>query len=374
MRCAKGPERLAIALAIVLAVSAWPRAQAPVNKSTVWLPASAGRLSPAGNVRLKAEITGTARGGFFTGAEELVFVHGQRYAMGTMFDVAAFHPSRSQAERAIEVALAEIVRLDHVLSHFDPESDLSKLMRRGRGVIVDVDPALYDVLNESLEISRRSGGSFDVTVGPLVRVWQAAHEAGRSAPSGDAIARARRCVGYEKVHLVPPDRVQLTSDCVSIDLGGIGKGYAVERARQILRGAGIVHAVVNAGQSSIAAIGHSPDRAGWLVDLGVDGTGLGRIELRDSSISTSRQGRIPLREGEPGYGDIIDPARGRPVESSVTVIVRAASATHADALSTTLLLLPIAEGKRVLEGFPSAAAVWLSATGDVIDRHKDINR
>jgi thiamine biosynthesis lipoprotein len=141
---------------------------------------------------------------------------------------------------------------------------------------------------------------------------------------------------------------------------------------QILQGAGIEHAVVNAGQSSIAAIGHPPDRAGWMVDLGVDGTGLGEIELGDSSISTSRQGRVPLASGDRGYGDIIDPARGRPVESTVTVIVRILSATQADALSTTLLVLPIEEGKRVLEGFPGAAAVWLSATGDVIAMHRDI--
>jgi thiamine biosynthesis lipoprotein len=306
-------------------------------------------------------------------ADSLVFVHAQRYAMGTMFDIVAYHSSRSQAERAIEVALAEILRLDHVLSHFDADSDLSKLVRRGRGGLTDVDPALYDVLNESMEISRRSGGSFDVTVGPLVRVWQAAQAAGRT-PSADAIAKARRCVGYEKVQLVPPDRVQLNSDCVSIDFGGIGKGYAVERAVHILHGAGIRHAVVNAGQSSIAAIGHPPERAGWTVDLGVDGTGLGQIELRDASISTSRQGRVPLQEGERGYGDIIDPAGGKPIESSVTVMVRAPSATHADALSTTLLLLSIPEGKRVLEGFPNASAVWLSASGDVLDNHRDVRR
>ena len=304
-------------------------------------------------------------------ADGPVFIHAQRYAMGTMFDIAAYHPARAQAERAIEAALAEVVRLDHVLSHFDPESDLSRLVRRGRGVLVDVDPALYDVLNESMEISRRSGGSFDVTVGPLVRVWQTAQTGGQT-PSANAIAKARRCVGFEKVQLVPPDRVQLASDCVSIDLGGIGKGYAVERALQILHGAGLEHAVVNAGQSSIAAIGRPPDRDGWLVDLNVDGTGLGRIELQDGAISTSRQGHLPLRDGGVAYGDIIDPARGRPVESSTTVIVRAASATQADALSTTLLLLPIDEGKRVLEGFPRASALWISADGKVLGRHRDV--
>jgi len=301
-------------------------------------------------------------------AEGPLFIHAQRYAMGTMFDIAAYHPARAQAERAIEAALAEVVRLDHVLSHFDPESDLSRLVRRGRGVLVDVDPALYDVLNESREISRRSGGAFDITVGPLVRVWQKAQTGGQT-PSASAIAKARRCVGFEKVQLVPPDRVQLASDCLSIDLGAIGKGYAVEQALRILHGAGLEDAVVNAGQSSIAAIGRPPDREGWLVDLNVDGAGLGRMELQDCAISTSRQGHVPLRAGGLAYGDIIDPARGRPVESSTTVIVRAASATQADALSTTLLLLPIDEGKRVLEGFPRASALWMSADGRVLGRH-----
>ena len=304
-------------------------------------------------------------------ADGLVLVHAQRHAMGTMFDIVAYHASGPKAERAIEVALAEIVRLDHVLSHFDPESDLSKLLRTGRTGFVGVDPALYDVLSQSMEISRRSGGSFDVTIGPLVRLWQNAQASGHP-PSPETIAKAKRCVGYEKVQLMPPDRVHLDSDCVSIDLGAIGKGYAVERAMQILQGAGIEHAVVNAGQSSIAAIGHPPDREGWMVDLGVDGTGLGQIELRDSSISTSRQGRVPMASGDRGYGDIIDPTRGRPIESTVTVIVRILSATQADALSTTLLLLPIEEGKKVLEGFPGASAVWLSVSGDVVAMHRDI--
>ena len=306
-----------------------------------------------------------------SGADGPVFIHAQRYAMGTMFDIAAYHPARAQAERAIEMALAEVVRLDHVLSHYDPDSELTKLIRRGRGALVDVEPALYDVLNESMEISRRSGGSFDVTVGPLVRVWQTAQSSGRT-PSPDAIAKARRCVGFEKVQLVPPDRVRLDADCLSIDFGGIGKGYAVEHAIRILEGAGIEHAVVNAGQSTIAAIGHSPDRAGWLLDLNVDGSGLGRIELTDGSVSTSCQSHVPLREGGLAYGDIIDPLRGRPIESTTTVIVRAPSATRADALSTTLLLLSIEEGKRVLEGFPRASALWVAADGNVLARHRDV--
>ena len=305
------------------------------------------------------------------GTERQVFVHAQRYTMGTMFDVAAYHSSAPQAERAIERALAEVVRLDHVMSHYEPDSDLSKLVDEGRTAAVRVDPALYDVLGQSVDLSRRSGGSFDVTIGALVRLWQAAQTDGRT-PAPEVIAEARRCVGYGKLQLEPPDLVRIDSNCLLIDLGGIGKGYAVERAIRILREAGIRDAVVNAGQSSIAAIGHQPERAGWLVDLGVRGTEAGEIELRDSSISTSRQARIPVLGGNRGYGDIIDPARGRPVASSMTVIVRMASATHADALSTTLLLMPIEQGKRLLDTFPGAGALWLSETGRIVASHGQV--
>ena len=300
-----------------------------------------------------------------------LFVHGQRYAMGTMFDIAVYHPARAQAEGAIEAALAEIVRLDRVLSHYSADSDVSRLVRSSRGRLVTVDPALYDVLSQSVEMSRLSGGSFDVTIGPLVRIWEAAQARG-SVPSPEAIANVRRCVGYEQVKLVGPGRVQLDSDCLSIDFGGIGKGYAVERAMRTLEGSGIAHAVINAGGSSIAAVGHPPDRAGWLITPGPNGSGLGEIELRDSSLSISRQARVPLGGGTRGYGGILDPARGRPVESSTTVVVTAASATHADALSTTLVLLSIEEGKRLLQEFPLASARWIAADGKVLARHGDV--
>jgi FAD:protein FMN transferase len=305
------------------------------------------------------------------GAADLLFVHGQRYTMGTMFDIVAYHASGPEAERAIHRALAEVVRLDHVMSHFATDSDLSRLVQGGRAGSVSVDPALYEVLARSVDLSRQSGGSFDVTIGALVRLWQGAHADGRT-PAPDEIAEAKRCVGYDKLRLTAPDRIGIESTCLTIDLGGIGKGYAVDRAMRILKDAGLQHAVVNAGQSTIAAMGHPPGRAGWPVELGVSASDGGAIEVRNSSISTSRQARIPLPRGEPGYEGVIDPDRGRPVRSSMSVIVRTASATQSDALSTTLLLMPIARGKRLLETFPGAAALWVTDTGAIVGAYGSI--
>lgn len=272
-------------------------------------------------------------------------VHEQRYCMGTMFDVIAYHESRPVAERAIDEALDEVERLDRVMSHFKDDSDLSRLNRDARNRFVQVDPELYDVIRQSIDVSRLSAGKFDVTVAPLVRMWKKAHDDGR-APLPDEIAAARRCVGYHKIDLEGSDRIRFRSDCLEIELGGIGKGYAVDRAVAVLRAAAIRHAVVNGGSSSITGIGTSPGGQGWRVRLGTSPSAE-ELWLRDISISTSQQD-----------GAIIDPHTLAPSRSTVSVTVSAPTATLADALSTALVIMTRAEGARLLELFPGVTATY----------------
>ena len=287
---------------------------------------------------------------------ETTLVHRQRYAMGTMFDVLVYHESRLEAERAADKALDEIERLDRVLSHFQAESDLARLIRDGRMRFVTVDPSLYEVLRESLRISRLSNGAFDVTIAPLVEAWKHARLEGRR-PSQEEIARARRCVGFEKIEIREPDRVRLRSDCLGLDLGGIGKGYAVDRGLAVLRACGITAALINAGASSIAAIGSPPGRTGWPVSLGSTPDG-SIVYLRDSSVSTSQQ-------ASEAAGDIINPRSAAPARNRSTVSVVAPSATLSDALSTTLLVVSAAESQPLLDRLPGVTVYRLTAGGRV---------
>lgn len=268
-------------------------------------------------------------------------VHQQRYCMGTMFDIVAYHPSRPEAERALAKALDEVERLDAVMSHFKPESDLSRLNRVGRHGFVTVDPALYDVIVQSVDLSRQSAGKFDVTIAPVVTLWKDAREEG-GRPSATDIAAASRCVGYEGIVVEPPDRIRFRSDCLQIELGGIGKGFAVQRALAVLESAGIRDAVVNGGSSSIAAIGAPPGLSGWPVRVGGK-----EIVLRDASISTSQQD-----------GAIIDPRSGSPASSTTAITVSAPDAALADALSTALVVMTRTEGARLLERFPGVSAIY----------------
>ena len=287
-------------------------------------------------------------------AQDASPVHQVRYAMGTMFDIVAYHSPRDAAERAIDLAMAEIVRLDNVMSHFKSESDLSRLNREGRDGFVAVDASLYDVVRQSIEFAQQSNGRFDVTIAPLLRVWRQAREEGRT-PSDAEVNAARRCVGADKVETREPNRIRYREQCVEIDLGGIGKGYAVERAIAILKREGIDHALVNAGGSSIAAIGAPPGRSGWPVHLGADRAGQPLL-LRDESLSTSQQDR----------GHIIDPTIAGPARDERAVSVIARSATIADALSTTLLMCSMDDARRLLARFPDASAIWMSASGEQV--------
>ena len=284
-------------------------------------------------------------------AESPAPIHAQRYAMGTMFDIVVYHGSPAEAARAVEEALAEVTRLDRVMSNFMPESDLSALVREARVGPVRVVPSLYEIIERSTAVSRLTGGKFDVTIAPLLRAWKRAETEGRQ-PGAAEISAARQCVGYAAIETHPPDSIRFTSSCLDIDLGGIGKGYAVERALLVLKSAGIGNAVVNAGGSSIAAIGSQPGHSGWPVKVGGDTQAGPTIELRSMSMATSRQAP-----------EILDPHLGTPAPRGTTVSVIAADAALADALSTTLVMLTIPDGRALLARLPGVSALWFSPAG-----------
>jgi len=289
-------------------------------------------------------------------------VYRKEYAMGTVFEIAAYNSSPSLASRAIDKAFAEVIRLDHMMSDYDPGSDLSRINRTAhyRAELVPAD--LYRIIQQSLVYSKLSTGKFDITVGPLSRVWKKEIRGG-NAPSAEQIKELQKCIGWQKVVLVPPDRVELRSSCMALDLGAIGKGYAVDRVAAVLRSFGIKNALINAGGSTIYAMGAPPGLPAWLVHLHDPTRKRGpAVSLRDNSVSTSEQTRNP-QAGSAPFGHIIDPVKGIPVTTPYSVSVVADSATESDALSTTLLLMGPERGRALVRNLPNVSAVWISSQG-----------
>lgn len=293
-----------------------------------------------------------------------ILVYKQKYAMGTVFEIAAYAESREQASAAIDKAFEEIVRMDDLMSNYKPESALSHLNRSAHFQTQQVPPDLYHAIEQAVQFSRLSGGKFDITVAPLVNLWKAALS-GDSMPSLAQRQQVEDCIGYQKIELTPPDQITFRSSCMQVDLGAIGKGYAVDRAGEILHSSGIRNALINSGGSTILAMGTPPGQPGWLVHLADPSRKIDPyVTLKDQSVSTSEQTAGSLL-GPESAGHIIDPTTGRPVDSQFAVSVITSSGTPSDGLSTTLLLLGPKAGKPVVEGMNNVSAIWLSPKAEL---------
>jgi thiamine biosynthesis lipoprotein len=297
-------------------------------------------------------------------SDKPILVYKEKYIMGTVFEIAAYAESSEKASAAIDKALQEIVRMDDLMSNYKPESALSRLNRSAHFHTQKVPPDLYRVIEQAVQFSRLSGGKFDVSVAPLVNLWKAAL-LGDSMPSLAQRQQAEDCVGYEKIELTPPDQITFRSSCMQLDLGAIGKGYAVDRAGEMLDSSGIRNALINSGGSTILAMGSPPGQPGWLVHLRDPSHKIDPyVMLKDQSVSTSEQTAVSLLAPE-SAGHIIDPATGRPVDTPFAVSVITSLGTPSDGLATTLLLLGPKVGKSLVNGMSNVSAIWLSPKAEI---------
>jgi len=292
-------------------------------------------------------------------SENQLLVYKNRYIMGTVFEIAAYDQSSQHASDALENAFQEIVRIDDLLSNYNPNSALSYLNHSAHFHSEKVPPDLYRVIEESVRFSKLSHGKFDISIAPLVNLWKAAM-GGEGTPSLARQQAARACVGYEKIELTPPDRITFHSPCMQLDLGAIGKGYAVDRAAEVLHSSGIRNALINAGGSTMLAIGSPPGQNAWLVHLRDPSQKVDpQVMLKDQSVSTSEQ-TTPSLLGDDSAGHVIDPNTGKPLKTRFSVSVIAQSGTASDALSTTSLLLGPTKGKELIQSMPGVSAIWIS--------------
>ena len=230
--------------------------------------------------------------------------------------------------------LYEAHRLDALLSNYRPESEWSRINRDAASRPLTVSPELFRLLSECMEYSRASEGTFDVTVGPLMRAW-GFWGGGRRVPSPDQIHDALEFVGYRHVELDTINRtVRFDRSGVEIDPGGVGKGYAVDRMVEILRARGFRNALVAASGSSIFGLGNPPEEPrGWPVSIADPWDhrkDTMQVFLKDQSLSTSGSYEKSFRAGGHRYSHIMDPRRGVPAESAVQVTVIAPRAIDSE--------------------------------------------
>jgi len=284
-------------------------------------------------------------------APATVRVQEMRQVMGTYMVITVYARDEAAGQRVIAAAFARVEEIEAALSHYREQSDLSKLGRAAGGPPMSVSRDLWDALRRSIEVGAETHAAFDVTIGPLMTLWKAAWKTHR-LPTDAEIAAARALVDYRAIRLDPAGlRAQLLRPGMRLDLGGIGKGYAVDQVVALLRARGITAALV-ALAGEIYALGAPPGREAWRIGIRdpnqprgpllspTDMPILARpLLLRDRAASTSGDyeqfGAIEGRR----YSHILDPRTGRPVAHMASVTVVAPDSTTADAYATALSVL-----------------------------------
>lgn len=262
--------------------------------------------------------------------------------MGSEFRIACYAPSKKIAAGAITAAFAEVRRVDAFLSHYKPESELSRINREASRREIEVSREMADLLGRCLRYSAATDGAFDITVGALVRAW-GFHRADGSLPGRWTLWRARRNTGYPFLRLDPVARtVRFLRSGLSLDPGGIGKGYAVDQAVKTLRGFGIERALVSSGTSSIFALGAPPqEQDGWRLTIREPerpGAKATTVSLADRSLSTSGSYETFFEVDGQRYSHILDPRTGRPASGVWAASVLAPLTIDSEAWATAVVV------------------------------------
>lgn len=287
---------------------------------------------------------------------ELVRYEDSRVSMACVYSVVVYGDNAQSLRQIVNDAFDEVDRIDRLMSHYKPDSPLSRLNRKAAGEAVQVEPELFDFIAECLRYSRESAGAFDITVGPLMKAWGFFRGEGRM-PSSAELAVARRAIGYQHVVLNAAERtIRFDQAGVELDLGGIAKGYAVDRAVALLKRRGVARALVSAGGSTIYGLGAPPGSNGWEVKLQdpmANEKIATSVRLRDQALSVSGSYEKFFELAGRRYAHVMDPRTGWPVQGVLSVAVVTSSGTAGDALDNAFYVLGVAKSRAYLKRLPA---------------------
>jgi thiamine biosynthesis lipoprotein len=290
--------------------------------------------------------------------------------MGTAVTLTTWTVDEARVHDGFTAVFAEIDRLDALLSVWKPGSDVLRINAAAGHAPVTVSAETIDVLQAAMQVSAWTAGKFDITFGALSDVWRFDHDQDNRIPSEAAIAARLPLVDYRAVRVDAAARtVQVTRPGVQVHLGGIGKGFAVDRAVSMLRAFGLHNVMVQFGGDLYAA-GQVTDGRPWHLGIndprGEPDDSFARLQLADEALSTSGDYERYFIAGGVRYHHILDPATGQPARACRSVSIVARTATLADALSTAVFVMGPLPGMTLIERLPDVDGVIVTADNEVL--------
>ncbi len=287
------------------------------------------------------------------------------YLMGTMFEIKV---NGENSGAHVKAALDKVRDIEKLINYYDDKSELSSINNMAGISPVSVSHDTFDVIDKALKFSRRSGGAFDITVGPLVDIWKPAFKDHAQIPTGNELIYAQHLVNYGNIELNSQNEtVKLMYPGMKMDLDGVGRGYAISKARAILVDRGVKSAILNAG-SSMAVIG---DNKGKPWKIGIKDPRhpdelVGIITLQaGQALSTSDDYEQYFEANGMRYHHILDPLTGAPAELCRSVTIISDDAAEADMLATAVFVMGPARGIAFVSTFPNDFAVIIDKDGKV---------
>jgi thiamine biosynthesis lipoprotein ApbE len=291
-----------------------------------------------------------------------------RVLMDTFCEISCYGQDRDKAIAAIDEAFKEMQRIERTFSKFDENSEVSNINRSAGLGKIGVSKEVFNLTQESIYYSQVSGGAFDITVAPLMEIWGFVRRH-KVIPGKDAMEAALRPVGYKNIELDSEKlSIRFLNKGTKIDFGGIAKGYAVDRAKDVLLSHGIRNALINLGGNMFAS-GAAPGKKAWKIgvqDPRNKGNLLQAFELTDMAISTSGNYERFFEIGGKKYSHIINPVTGEPCQGIISVTVVADSAEKADALSTAIFVMGQEKGLGLARTIKDIKVLILREDGEII--------
>ena len=292
--------------------------------------------------------------------------------MGALFRIKLYAHNQAEAESAFHAAFARIAELDDILSDYKEESELKRFCRAPAHQPVIVSTDLFRNLDVAQQVALASDGAFDITLGPVIRLWRDARHSGHLPERSALDAAATRC-GFRKLHLDHKRHsAWLDQAGMQLDLGGIAKGYAADEALLTLSKHGITSALV-AASGDLAMSNAPPGKSGWRI--GVDSVDVASapftkiLLLHNAAVSTSGGTEQHVDTGGKSYSHIIDPKTDIGLTNPITVTIVARHGLEADPLATAVSVMGVEKGMRLIERHQGTAALIVTGKGSRMVSH-----
>lgn len=312
----------------------------------------------------------------FQSKTELTLYRFTEPCMGTTCQINLYSMNKEEASRGANAAFLRMKQLDRIMSDYNPESELRQLCRRSGTGPVSVGDDLFKVLTRAKEVSELSNGAFDITVGPVVKLWRRARKS-IQMPDKEELEAALKLVGYQSMVLDPLKKtVWLKKTGMLLDLGGIAKGYAADESLNVLRKMGISSALVAMGGD--VALGDAPPNAkGWKVGIAPvleEGDAASRyMVLANCAVSTSGDTEQYVELGGKRYSHLVNPKTGIGLTERISVTIIALHGIDSDSLTKVVSILGMVKGMELVAKVPGISCRVVTRKNDLLEVKKSEN-